>query len=457
MVLSQVEELQVSLAKGRWSQAWGLPLISVPSGASVRAWQSPMLTEQQQRQHFRDMVHGLAGLTGTALAAATEDDAVAWEPSKRVHPGERITLPNNSGAESDVLSAFLPWEAVCSENLQVLSNPCFRHLFFEQTSLFCPSILSLLGINSSCQPFLRLLPCRSQSLMGSITPQMFCGAHHSVVTISSAAHSETASKTSMFAVMKVMVVVNEKQAFHPHVSLSPCPVCARSVLFISSFDGSLPQDVKILAPDQYSEAASALSDTLGGFRESSGQGIDLRLICQGNSDCRVIFTVEWPANTLSKPSPFVSITQKLTYPTSSLTGNALVFHNPTSVVAELEVTRYISWFARPLSSSLSVSLNGSPVDAASVIKRQSKVSSRSPSRALEWRSLGLDSFNVSVPANSTLLLYAFIERSYVHWERHQPDAHRGLDLPPVFVWHNSTVIVVDSPIFLVSLPDFSMP
>jgi hypothetical protein len=128
MVLSQVEELQVSLAKGRWSQAWGLPLISVPSGASVRAWQSPMLTEQQQRQHFRDMVHGLAGLTGTALAAATEDDAVAWEPSKRAHPGERITLPNNTAAESDVLSAFLPWEAVCTENLQVLSYPCF-HLF----------------------------------------------------------------------------------------------------------------------------------------------------------------------------------------------------------------------------------------------------------------------------------------------------------------------------------------
>ena len=293
--------------------------------------------------------------------------------------------------------------------------------------------------------------------MGSITPQMFCGAHYSVVTISSAAHSQPASKTSMFAVFKVMVVVNEKQAFHPHVSLSPCPVCASSVLFISSFDGSLPQDVKILAPDQYSEAASALSHTLGGFRESSGQGIDLRLICQGNSDCRVIFTVEWPANTLSKSSPFVSITQKLTTPTSSTTGNALVFHNPTSFVAELEVTRYISWFARPLSSSLSVTLNGSPVDAASVIKRQSKVSSRSSSRALEWRSLGLDSFNVSVPANSTLLLYAFIERSYVHWERHQPDAHRGLDLPPVFVWHNSTLIVVDSPIFLVPLPDFSMP
>jgi hypothetical protein len=125
MVLSQVEELQVSLAKGRWSQAWGSPLNSVPSGASVRAWQSPNLTEQQQRQHFRDMVHGLAGLTGTALAAATEDDAVAWEPSKRVHPGERITLPKNNVAEADVLSAFLPWEAVCTENLQVLPYPCF--------------------------------------------------------------------------------------------------------------------------------------------------------------------------------------------------------------------------------------------------------------------------------------------------------------------------------------------
>jgi hypothetical protein len=119
MILSQVEELQFSLAKGRWSRDWGLPLMSAPSGASVRAWQSPAVTEQQQRRHFKDMVHGLAGLTGTALASAAEDDAVAWEPSKRMHLGERIAPRTSSGSDSDVLSAFLPWESVCTENLQV--------------------------------------------------------------------------------------------------------------------------------------------------------------------------------------------------------------------------------------------------------------------------------------------------------------------------------------------------
>jgi hypothetical protein len=119
MLLSEVQELQFSLAKGRWSQAWGLPRMSVPSGASVRAWQSPSLTEPEQRRHFKDMVHGLAGLTGTALASAAEDDAVAWEPSKRMHAGERIAPSKSSAAESDVLSAFLPWEPVCTENLQV--------------------------------------------------------------------------------------------------------------------------------------------------------------------------------------------------------------------------------------------------------------------------------------------------------------------------------------------------
>lgn len=119
MLLSQVQELQFSLAKGRWSQAWGLPRTSVPSGAAVRAWQSPTIAEQEQRRHFKDMVHGLAGLTGTALASAAEDDVVAWEPSKRMHVGERISPSNSSASESDVLSAFLPWEPVCTENLQV--------------------------------------------------------------------------------------------------------------------------------------------------------------------------------------------------------------------------------------------------------------------------------------------------------------------------------------------------
>ena len=57
LALSQVEELHFSLAKGRWSQAWGSPPLSVPSGASVRAWQPPSSTEEQQRRHFRDLVH----------------------------------------------------------------------------------------------------------------------------------------------------------------------------------------------------------------------------------------------------------------------------------------------------------------------------------------------------------------------------------------------------------------
>ncbi len=453
MVLSQVEELHFSLAKGRWSQAWGLPPMSVPSGASVRAWQSPKLTEEQQRHHFRDMVHGLAGLTGTALAAATEDDAIAWEPSKRVHFGERITRRQRMSSESDVLSAFLPWEPSCTENLQVLPQPFSEHSMPLMRIGPCSTLIS----NLFSQPFLRLLPCRSQSLMGSITPQMFCRAHHSVVSISAAAHPETSSNKSMIAVFKVMVVVGEHQAFHPQVSLSPCPVCSSSILRITSFDGSPPQDVRIVASEPHASAVSTLALAAGGFRHSAGKGIDLRLICQGNSECRIALSIEWPAETLSKPSPFVRITQKLTTPESSLIGFALVFHNPTATAAELEVTRYISWFARPLSSSLSVSLNGVPVDAASVIARHKRSSSHGSSRALEWRSLGADPFNLSVPANSTILLYWSMERSYIHWQRHQPDAHRGLDLPPLFAWHNSSLIVVDSPIVLVPLPDFSMP
>jgi hypothetical protein len=297
--------------------------------------------------------------------------------------------------------------------------------------------------------------------MGFITPQMFCNARHSALSISAAAFSETTTQKSMMAVFKVMAVINEQQ-MHPEISLSPCPVCTSSLLFISSFDGSPPADVKIRAADPHSHAekrfaASALSEAHGSFRHTAVKGIDLHRACEGSSECRVIVSVEWPDKTLKKPDPAVSITQKLTTPTSTLIGIALVFHNPTAQLAELEITRYIAWFARPLTSSLSVNLNGVPVDPASVIKREKKASSHSASHALEWRSMGSDSFNVSVPANSTILMYAFIERSYLHWERHQPDAHRGLDLPPLFVWHNSSVVVVDSPIFLVPLPDFSMP
>jgi hypothetical protein len=125
LVLSQVEELQFSLAKGRWSHDWGFPSMSVPSGAFVRAWQSPALTEQEQRHHFRDMVHGLAGLTGTALSTAAEqDDMVAWQPATPAHVGERIASSNSYTPESDVLSAFLPWESSCTENLQVQIQPC---------------------------------------------------------------------------------------------------------------------------------------------------------------------------------------------------------------------------------------------------------------------------------------------------------------------------------------------
>jgi hypothetical protein len=292
--------------------------------------------------------------------------------------------------------------------------------------------------------------------MGFINPQIFCTAHHSLVSISAAAYSETASQSSMFAVFKVMVVIKELQ-LHPEISMSPCPVCTSSIVSISSFDGSPPADVQIQAAGPHSPDVSALAESLGGFRHSAVKGIDLHRICQGNSECRVIFSVEWPVITLKQLDPFVTITQKLTSPTSTHIGIALVFRNPTAVQAELEVNRYVSWFARPLSSSLSVTLNGMPVDSASVIKRDKKTTSHSASHAIEWRSLGSDSFNITVPSNSTILLYALIERSYVHWERHQPDAHRGLDLPPLFVWHNTSVVVVDSPIFLVPLPDFSMP
>jgi hypothetical protein len=218
--------------------------------------------------------------------------------------------------------------------------------------------------------------------------------------------------------------------------------------------------VKLEAAAPFSDAASALADALGGFRNSVGNGIDLRLICRGNPDCRLTLSIDWftqPFESVSKPKPFLQITQKLTYPTPSLIGMALVLYNPTLDAAELEITRYISCFARPLSSSLTVTVNGMQMHTASVLRRRSISPSRSASHALEWRSLGVDSFNISVPANSTVLLYAHIERSYIHWQRHQPDAHRGLDLPPLFVWHNASLIVVDSPIFLVPLPDFSMP
>ena len=309
----------------------------------------------------------------------------------------------------------------------------------------------------SIQPFLRLLPCRGHSLIGSITPQIFCGARHSVLSLSAAAITASPSNKSMIAVFKVMVVVAEHQAFHSQVLVSPCPVCSSSTLLISSFDGLPPQDVKISASHPHADAVSTLSHAAGGFRHSAGKGIDLRLICQGNTECRIALSIEWPADTLSTPSPFVRITQKLTTPAASAIGISLVFHNPSACAAELEVIRYISWFARPLSSSLSVALNGVPVEPASVIFREKRSSTRHSSFALEWRSLGVDAFNVTVPANSTILMYATMERSYAHWQRHQPDAHRGLDLPPLFVWHNSSLVVVDSPIVLVPLPDFSMP
>ncbi len=305
------------------------------------------------------------------------------------------------------------------------------------------------------QPFLRLLPCRGQSLIGFITPQMFCTAHHSVVSISASAYPESGSRSSMFAVFKVAVVISEMQLL-PGITLSPCPVCASSLVSVSSFDGLPPADVKIQPAGSHSPAASALSEEHGGIRRSAMKGIDLHHVCQESSDCRVIFSIEWPVSTSKQLHSFVSVTQKLTAPSSTLIGTALVLHNPTAYVAELEVNRYISWFARPLSSSLSVTVNGVPTDAASVIRR-GETSPRAASRALEWRSMGSDSFNISVPANSTILLHSFMERSYIHWERHQPDAHRGLDLPPLFVWHNSSVVAVDSPIFLVPLPDFSMP
>jgi hypothetical protein len=152
-----VQELQFSLAKGRWSQAWGLPPMSVPSGAAVRAWQSRSLTEEQQRHHFRDMVHGLAGLTGTALAASTEDDAISWEPSKRMHLGERIFPGESDSSEADVLSAFLPWESSCTENLQV-----WPHHFIEPSvqrsvtaSVVCAtaSLVCILCLTLPSSPF----------------------------------------------------------------------------------------------------------------------------------------------------------------------------------------------------------------------------------------------------------------------------------------------------------------
>ncbi|TFK68442.1 Gpi16 subunit, GPI transamidase component [Pluteus cervinus] len=404
-----VTELHLSLNAGKWRyDRWGLPKeLGVGTGAELWAWMGDTEVTSIDKR-WKGLRNALAGLFCASLGSL--DDLRTTSPVQTFQP--EGDLPDWDSPH-DVRHASLPSEHVCTENLT---------------------------------PFLKLLPCKSRSGIASLLNphRLFDADWHGM-----GVHVLWREKEGVEVRLTFQSVSDplrsgsrQKQDWSLHSLFGrsierECPVAHSSRVLVA-----LPQDqsYSITPEPPLVETEWAVFDTTK---------INMPL----NTAMTWAQNFEFPTEFNGAP-----LTVKRTLRGTSQAYGQLSITVQNRLSSELPVLylETMPWLVQFYLSTLKASIGGKP----HALSNLTYIPAIPHSRPTTFQML------LTIPAKSDLEIVLDVNKAFLLYAEHPPDAQRGWDLPPAILTplvpianHSTGQLRIYTPTLLVDLatPDFSMP
>jgi GPI-anchor transamidase subunit T len=427
-----VAEMHLSLNSGKWDYTkWGFPDVpeeGVGTGAELWAWMAGTGSRSDKDIDARwiGLRNALAGIFCASLTSMddrrTTTPYIAFEPLG--------IIPASPNVSAHLRHATLPSENVCTENLT---------------------------------PFLKLLPCTSRSGIAQLlnSYRVFDADWHGM-GVNVRHHDGSVSKRGI----EVRLIF---QAVFDPVRRSPdrqrdwslpslfdrkitrtCPVARSSVVRVG-----LPTDN---VPYALSPGSHVVNEEKGMavFDVKTASPLEIGMVWPFERAFVPPLNSSPPPLSQGQKMPPVRISRKLTTSSQAHGMLSIALQNVLDEEVQLLYAETMPWLVTFYMHTLKVSFDG--------IQRQDLMRVLEYVPSSDGRPTLLQA-SLSIPPNGTLRIDVKVEKAFLKYTDHMPDAQRGWDLPPaVFKLHlNGTDrqgrAYVYTPALLVDLatPDFSMP
>ncbi|KAF5360885.1 hypothetical protein D9756_004535 [Leucocoprinus leucothites] len=419
-----VTELHLSLNAGNWNyERWGYPEEKgVGTGAELLAWMGVEGSESVD-DRWKGLRNALAGLFCASLGSLDEQRTTS--PDRAFFP--QGMLPDWSGNVTHQLRhASLPSEHVCTENLT---------------------------------PFLKLLPCKSLSGISSLlNPHRVFDAdwHGMGVHVSWLGAAGVQVRLTFQSVMDPLRYSRNTsrnwslRSLFGHGIERNCPAASSSVIEVTLPDSEHPS----LTPQpQTSSGSKATYDVL-----TAEKTLDVAMQWQDGFQYPSILNNSLP----------VSVTRTLRGFTQASGKLSLVLKNRRSTPQELIYLETMPWFIQFYLHTLQTRIDGHLRD--DIVSHMSYNAAVAHSRPTTFQA------ELRLPPNSVTQLTLDVDKAFLRYTEHPPDAQRGWDLPPAVLIplnpadpinsnnsHTYNEYRLGEPIYTstllvdVATPDFSMP
>ncbi|KAF9448798.1 Gpi16 subunit, GPI transamidase component [Macrolepiota fuliginosa MF-IS2] len=415
-----VTELHLTLNAGNWNyDRWGYPEEKgVGTGAELWAWMgtgAPTSVDDR----WKGLRNALAGLFCASLGSLDEQRTTS--PTRSYFP--QGVLPNwNGNSTHQLRHASLPSEHVCTENLT---------------------------------PFLKLLPCKSLSGVASLLNphRLFDADWHGmsvhVLWLGAAGIKVRLTFQSLMDPLRSSISNNQNWSFQSlfdHTIERNCPAANSSTV-----------QVTLPSSDSYSAVPEppVVSGSLATYDVLTAQKpLDISVSRRGEFQYPSSFQAVAP----------ISVTRTLQGFNQANGRLSLVLRNHRSVPQSLVYLETMPWLVQFHLHTLQARVEGRIHD--DVISDISYTAAVPHSRPTTFQAM------LRLPPNSVTRLNMDVDKAFLRYTEHPPDAQRGWDLPPAVLTplildtngtHLSDEYRLGEPIYTstllvdVATPDFSMP
>ncbi|KAJ8654354.1 hypothetical protein O0I10_009922 [Lichtheimia ornata] len=404
-----VDEMHLTFSQGRWHyDHWGYPPEqSAGTGVELWAW---MQNHTNIDARWHSLTNTLSGLFCASLNFI--DETLTTQPALSFGPDDATK------STSQLRFGYLPHENVCTENLT---------------------------------PWIKLLPCKAKSGIASLlnAHKIYNSYFHSM-----SIHAKRQCKDNQCtmelkqAVVSVMDPVRDTnrrdwslEEVFARVPHGACPVANQSFIRVAVND-----DDAILSPEPTMKGKDFIMYDLKQVNES----LDIRMTWAED-------TFHYP---LASALPMISAHRYLTGHGQERGGIQVTLQNRHDAPMPIVYYDSIPWFLKLYLHTLDIQVvgdNNNPQnDIVEQMLYQPAVDRARPSM-LECKLL--------LPARSTVTLSMDLDKVFLKYTEHRPDANRGFDIGPAVITapildevDNRTMrIYTDTLLVSLPTPDFSMP
>ncbi|SAL98582.1 hypothetical protein [Absidia glauca] len=423
----QVRDMHLTFTQGRWLyDEWGYPpMSSAGTGVELWAWMHPSTDTDK---HWKSLTNVLSGLFCASLnfidETLTTEPRLSFRPEP-IHQGDATTQND----EAAVLRyGALPHENVCTENLT---------------------------------PWIKLLPCKSKSGVASLlnAHKIYNSNFHSMSIHAKSVCKDEACTERLLQLKQTVTSVMDpvRETSRRDWSLSSifdrkvtgaCPMALSSQINIRTDQSSGYQ----LQPPPTSDTQT--STTVGYDLHQVKEGLDVQMTWPES-------VFEYPLNTESKP--LVTAHRYFTGYGQEHGGLRITLHNDHPTDPQ-PVTYYdsIPWFLKLYLHTLKVQINHQNSTEGST-NEDTIIQDMLYQPAIDRSRPNMLECDLLLPPQSVVTLTIDIEKVFLKYTEHRPDANRGFDVGSAVVTlrdvskGQSTRIYTDTLLVSLPTPDFSMP